>query len=97
MRSLSRSGPLVFDNGNGHPLFNEWYWNKKFKKALDKAGINEGRLYDLRHTFGVHHILAGTSPFVLQKMIGHADITTTMLYVNLTDTDIKTHAKNINL
>jgi len=97
LRSLSRSGPFVFDNGNGYPLFNEWYWNKKFKKALAKAGIKEGHLYDLRHTFGVHQILAGTSPFVMQKMIGHADITITMLYVNLTDTGIKAHAKNIDL
>jgi integrase/recombinase XerD len=97
LKSLKRAGPLVFDNGEGRPLFNEWYWNKKFKKALEQAKIKNGCLYDLRHTFGVHHILAGTSPFILQKMMGHADITTTMLYVNLTDQDVKAHAKNIDL
>jgi integrase len=96
-KSLERKGPLVFDNGEGKPLYNEWYWNKKFKKALERAKIKNGCLYDLRHTFGVHHILAGTSPFILQKLMGHADITTTMLYVNLTDSDIKAHAKNIDL
>ncbi len=96
-KSLKDNGPLVFDKGDGTPLYNEWYWNKKFKKALIKAGLKDGRLYDLRHTFGVHHILAGTSPFILQKLMGHADITTTMLYVNLTDKDIKAHAKNIDL
>ncbi len=95
--SIERKGPLVFDRGDGTPIYNEWYWNKKFKKALIRAGIKNGRLYDLRHSFGVHHVLAGTSPFILQKLMGHADITTTMLYVNLTDKDIKEHAKNINL
>jgi integrase len=97
LKSLDRKGPLVFDNGRGKPLYNEWYWNKKFKKALAKAKIKNGCLYDLRHTFGVQHILAGTSPFILQKLMGHADITTTMLYVNLTDQDIKAHVKNIDL
>jgi len=83
--------------GQGRPLFSGLYWNKKFKKALERAEIKSGRRYHFRNTFGVHHILAGNSPFILQRMMGHADISATMPYATLTDQDVKAHAGNINL
>ena len=90
-KTLSEKQSFVF------PMKGIWYWSRHFRKALRAAGIVDKRLADLRHTFGAHHALANTNPFVIQRMMGHSDISTTQIYVNLRNDDIKDLANNINL
>jgi len=48
----------------------------------------------LRHTFATHYIKNGGDPFSLQRILGHSDIKTTMLYVNLAGVGLReAHAK----
>jgi site-specific recombinase XerD len=48
----------------------------------------------LRHTFATHYIQNGGDPFSLQRILGHSDIKTTMIYVNLAGVGIQeAHAK----
>jgi site-specific recombinase XerD len=42
----------------------------------------------LRHTFGRHFIMAGGDAFSLQRILGHTDIQTTRIYVELNTQDI---------
>ena len=72
------------------------YWSRPFHKAVIRAGVG-GRLHDLRHTFGVHHVLAGTNIFILMKLMGHASITTTQIYAQVCSEDLKDYVDNINL
>ena len=48
----------------------------------------------LRHTFATHYIKNGGDPFSLQRILGHSDIKTTMIYVNLAGVGLQeAHAK----
>jgi len=48
----------------------------------------------LRHTFATHFIQNGGDPFSLQRILGHSDIKTTMIYVNLAGVGLReAHAK----
>jgi integrase len=52
--------------------------------ALNDSGINPRfQLYDLRHTYGTRAIESGTDPLTLMRLMGHADLKTTMRYVHL--------------
>ena len=55
---------------------------KAFKRALRDAGLDEVRFHDLRHhTFGTIAVQAFPLTDV-KAMMGHADISTTMVYVH---------------
>ncbi|MFC2099638.1 tyrosine-type recombinase/integrase [Candidatus Bipolaricaulota bacterium] len=61
-----------------------------------RAGLCGRRIHPhlLRHTFATHFIKNGGDPFSLQRLLGHADIKTTMIYVNLAGADLEeAHAK----
>src|SRR5207245_653573 len=54
------------------------------RKALKASGIKpDFRIYDLRHTYGTRAIEAGMNPLTLMKLMGHADLKTTLRYVHL--------------
>ena len=56
-------------------------WNT----ACRNAGITNLRFHDLRHTFGTRAVDNGASIAVVQKVMGHKSIETTMQYVHATD------------
>ena len=53
------------------------------KRCMLRAGLPRRKLgpHILRHTFGLQYILAGGDVFSLMEIMGHADVSTTMLYV----------------
>ncbi len=61
-----------------------------FKNALVKAGINKDTgIHSLRHSYATHLMEAGTDIGHIQKLLGHANITTTLIYAKVTDRDTK--------
>jgi site-specific recombinase XerD len=64
-----------------------------FRDALAASGIQkEVSLHSLRHAFASHLLAMGTDLFTIQKLMGHDDIRTTMVYLQLNHLDSK---KNI--
>jgi len=60
-----------------------------FKQAMKRAGINkEVGIHGLRHSFATHLMEAGTDIGHIQKLLGHEDIRTTLIYAKVTDRDV---------
>ena len=69
---------LFYDFRNNHPVTTQQV-NSYFKRQCEKAGIDyPGGQHALRHTFATRGLEAKVNPKVIQKWMGHKDISTTL-------------------
>jgi integrase len=78
LEELVRYRDLVFPSRAGTPLDHGNVNRQQFKKLLKKAGLLPMRPYDIRHSFATLWIESGESVEVLQKVLGHSSIATTI-------------------
>ena len=86
------NGQPVFANKDGNP-----YRDIKhgFARAVQRAGIEDFRFHDLRHTFASRLVMAGVDIRTVQQLIGHKDIRMTMRYSHLSDAHLKEAVKKL--
>lgn len=83
------SGDALFVNLNGGRLTRQGFW-KIVKGYATEAGITkEITPHTLRHSFALHLLENGASVKDIQTMMGHADISSTQVYVQLLDSHVK--------
>jgi site-specific recombinase XerD len=58
-------------------------------KYLKKAGITKGAVHTLRHTFGTNKSMKGVPLKILQNLLGHKRLESTMGYVHLAEQEVK--------
>ncbi len=72
-----------FTNTSGRQMSRQGFW-KVLKGYAAQAGIETDITpHTLRHSFATHMIQNGADLKSLQEMLGHSDISTTQMYVNL--------------
>ncbi|MBK5251951.1 MAG: tyrosine recombinase [Peptostreptococcaceae bacterium] len=86
---ISNDEGALFINYTGNRLTRQGFWKivKKYKKL---ANINKDITpQTLRHSFAAHLLNNGADLKSVQKMLGHSDISTTQIYLQLKDDKIK--------
>ncbi len=58
-------------------------FKKPFRAAVTKAGIEDFRFHDLRHTFGSHLVMNGVDLRTIQELLGHYSVSMTEKYAHL--------------
>lgn len=74
---LTTHGGSVVRNSN---------WSPVWREAVAASGIGHARPYDMRHTFASWLLQDGITLAELSQLMGHASITTTMIYAHLSET-----------
>lgn len=82
-------GQALFTNLNGHRLTRQGFW-KIVKGYAEQAHIvKEITPHTLRHSFALHLLENGAELKDIQAMLGHADISSTQVYVHLLNDHFK--------
>lgn len=70
--------------------------NHAWKKALKRAGINDFRWHDLRHTWASWHVQSGTSLHELQQLGGWSEYETVLRYAHLSSEHLQKAAERVS-
>jgi len=85
LRARFREKGYVFCKQNGFPL-QKSYVSHRFKDYVREMRLSEKlHFHSLRHTCASWLVDAGVSLYVVQKILGHASITTTQIYSHLSE------------
>ena len=85
-REKQLKSPYVFCDSQGRRFFEV---KRSFASACRKAGLEDFRFHDLRHTFASHLVMKGVGLKAVQELLGHADIKMTMRYSHLSQAHLK--------
>ncbi|MEL0438447.1 tyrosine-type recombinase/integrase [Phycobacter sp. K97] len=83
---------VILGEVDGAPLVN---LQKPWRRIRSKAGLDDVRIHDLRHTYASVAMKDGIDPFTLKEIMGHKNLTTTLRYAHLADDAVQRAAGSI--
>ena len=93
-RQPRTDSPYVFPSANDpmKPLsqnYAVWFLVRK------RAGIEDVRLHDLRHTYASHAVLSGIPLPTVARLLGHRNVSMTLRYAHVADPEVEAAAERI--
>lgn len=80
---MAEESDILFTNISGRQMSRQGFW-KLLKGYAAEAGIERDITpHTLRHSFAAHMIENGADVKSVQEMLGHSDISSTQIYVNM--------------
>ena len=71
------------------------YLHDSWRRILDRAGIEDLRIHDLRHSYASGGLLVGEGLPMIGKLLGHSKVQTTARYAHLANDPLKAAANRI--
>jgi integrase len=68
---------LLFCWPDGLPIHPDTI-TEQFNRLVDRAGVPQIRLHDVRHTYATMALRAGVNPKIVSKRLGHASVAFTL-------------------
>ena len=68
---------------------------KAWRRIRVRAGLNEMRLHDLRHSFASFAAAQGASLLMIGKLLGHTQAQTTQRYAHLVSDPVRNVAETV--
>jgi len=84
---------VITGNVEGGP-FNDM--QKPWRRIRKRAGLEDVRLHDLRHSFASGAVGLGETLPMIGKLLGHSQVQTTARYAHLADDPVRTSAERIS-
>ena len=85
----------VFPGNNHEGRFSAGGLDHVWQTVRAKAGLEDVRLHDLRHSFASRALALGETLPVIGKLLGHSNIETTARYAHLPDDSVREAAERI--
>lgn len=96
IKSFPKRENFIFTTKTGSRVRQQGTW-MAFKLACQRAKIDNATLHTLRHTFASHLIMAGVDLVSVSKLLGHKDISTTMIYSHLSSDHLQQAVEKLDL
>lgn len=88
LASTGRRTPALFLNTRGNRLSRQSAW-AILKVAAERANVEGVSPHTLRHSFATHLLSGGADVRVVQELLGHASVTTTQVYTQVTQDTLR--------
>jgi integrase len=87
---------FVFMDADSRTPFNSPRLNLRLAAVCNAAGVKKATWHVLRHTFATQLAMKGTPLNIVQALLGHASITTTMRYAHVAPSTLRTAIDMLN-
>ncbi|MFJ1251718.1 tyrosine-type recombinase/integrase [Cupriavidus sp. CuC1] len=84
--------PWVFGHGGGRRITT---FQTGFEGACERAGIDDYRIHDMRHTCASWLVMAGVPLMVVKDLLGHSSVTVTERYAHLAPDQIQSAVQRL--